>query len=266
MSYILDALKKAERERGTARASLLPGEQDPIGRGRTRLAAVAGVILLCFAAALLFFWSSLTTFFRNPNPALAAREPNVAATRPESGRTGNADASSAVAPPLTQVSPPTVRAARPHDSSPPAAVELRGSPRPAAVNLPDSAAQNSRDEVRSPAPVARGEPAGAPQPAAVTAIETLPQQAASNAIDPATSERAPALRAAQPGVSLEEAVAKMTLNILVYEEAEAERRVFINGKKYIKGDLVEGKYLLERITVEGAMLSFEGAQVLLRPR
>ncbi len=61
-------------------------------------------------------------------------------------------------------------------------------------------------------------------------------------------------------------MAKMTLNILVYDDSEAARRVVINGRKYVKGDYVDGHYLVEDITLEGAVLSFDGQRALLRPR
>ncbi len=66
--------------------------------------------------------------------------------------------------------------------------------------------------------------------------------------------------------TLREAMAKMTLNILVVEEAESQRKVYINGRKYVKGDLVDGLYLIESITPEGAVLSYQGERALLRPQ
>ncbi len=60
-------------------------------------------------------------------------------------------------------------------------------------------------------------------------------------------------------------MAKMTLNVLVVTQAEAERMVIINGKRYMRGDLVDGRYQIEEITREGAVLSLEGERALLRP-
>jgi hypothetical protein len=42
--------------------------------------------------------------------------------------------------------------------------------------------------------------------------------------------------------------------------------VFINGRKYVEGQAVDGQILLESITREGALLSQEGQRVLLRPK
>ena len=45
----------------------------------------------------------------------------------------------------------------------------------------------------------------------------------------------------------------------------AGHTVIINGKKYVKGDYVDGHYLIENITAEGALLSYEGERAILRP-
>ena len=57
----------------------------------------------------------------------------------------------------------------------------------------------------------------------------------------------------------------MTLSVLMYADSEAERFVFINGRKYLKGDYVDDRYLIENITAEGAVLTYEGEHATLRP-
>ena len=57
----------------------------------------------------------------------------------------------------------------------------------------------------------------------------------------------------------------MMINIHVYSEASKDRFVFINGKKYLEGDYVDGQYLLEEITAEGAVLNHNGEKLILRP-
>jgi hypothetical protein len=54
--------------------------------------------------------------------------------------------------------------------------------------------------------------------------------------------------------------------VLVYSDVAAERLVFINGRKYVEGQAIEGGIVLERITPEGAVLRHEGRRVVLRPR
>ena len=65
-------------------------------------------------------------------------------------------------------------------------------------------------------------------------------------------------------LSLREAIDKMTISVLMYSEAKAERRAYINGRKYVEGDYVDGRYLVESITLEGVALSYEGERALLR--
>jgi hypothetical protein len=41
--------------------------------------------------------------------------------------------------------------------------------------------------------------------------------------------------------------------------------VVIDGRRYVEGDQIEGRYLLESITSEGVVLSHGGARAVLRP-
>ena len=40
--------------------------------------------------------------------------------------------------------------------------------------------------------------------------------------------------------------------------------IFINGRKYTEGDYVEGRYLIESITPDGAVLNYQGARATLK--
>ncbi len=53
--------------------------------------------------------------------------------------------------------------------------------------------------------------------------------------------------------------------MLVYSDTEADRMVTINGRKYVKGDAVDGRYMIEAITREGVTLSYGGEKAVLRP-
>ncbi len=57
----------------------------------------------------------------------------------------------------------------------------------------------------------------------------------------------------------------MKLDILVYTDVPADRMVIINGQKYVVGQHVDGLYLLEAITREGAVLSYQGERAVLPP-
>jgi hypothetical protein len=57
----------------------------------------------------------------------------------------------------------------------------------------------------------------------------------------------------------------MTVSLLLYAEAEADRSVWISGSKYIKGDCIDGLDLIENINAEGVVLSYQGERATLRP-
>jgi hypothetical protein len=57
----------------------------------------------------------------------------------------------------------------------------------------------------------------------------------------------------------------MKLDVFVYTDVEVDRMVVINGRKYVVGQLVNGVYLLEGITREGAVLTYQGERLVLRP-
>jgi hypothetical protein len=61
-----------------------------------------------------------------------------------------------------------------------------------------------------------------------------------------------------------QALPPMKLEVLSYSESLRERMVFINGRKYVQGQAVEGKAVVEEITRDGAVLVWEGHRFLLR--
>ena len=74
----------------------------------------------------------------------------------------------------------------------------------------------------------------------------------------------PASAPTTPAAGADE-IAKLKLTVHVWAEKPAERLVFVNGRKYVQGDRIEDKFVLEEITQEGAMVSYEGRRTLLRP-
>jgi hypothetical protein len=60
-------------------------------------------------------------------------------------------------------------------------------------------------------------------------------------------------------------MAKMKLDLFVYTDVPADRMVIINGRKYVEGEQVDGLYLISQITKDGALLSYQGEKLLLRP-
>ena len=56
----------------------------------------------------------------------------------------------------------------------------------------------------------------------------------------------------------------LTLQFLVYSDVPTDRLVFINNQKYLEGQSIEGKVVVESITQDGAILSYQGKRFLLR--
>ena len=59
---------------------------------------------------------------------------------------------------------------------------------------------------------------------------------------------------------------EMNISILFYAENPSDRMVFINGRKYVEGEYIDERFLLERITPDGAVLSYQGGQAILKPK
>ncbi len=59
-------------------------------------------------------------------------------------------------------------------------------------------------------------------------------------------------------------IQKMRLQVVVYSDVPAERLVFINSQKYLEGQSIDGKVVVERITPDGAILGYQGQRFTLR--
>jgi general secretion pathway protein B len=123
------------------------------------------------------------------------------------------------------------------------------------------------------APSARRPPAAAPRPASPPIDrdsarepgptgETLAQPAL--AAVPVPLSDGGSSRTASPAPA--QGLPRLTLDVLVYSDVPAERFVFINGRKYVEGQVVEDGGVVEQITPEGAILRREGKQIVLRPK
>jgi general secretion pathway protein B len=95
----------------------------------------------------------------------------------------------------------------------------------------------ARQAERSPEPPAARAPRG--QAGAKTAVADLPEP-------------------------FREAVSELRLEALVFADSPKDRKVFINGRRYMEGDKLEDGILVERIIEEGAILSHGGHRFVLR--
>jgi len=276
MSYILDALNKAERERGIKHtpASLVRHESQA-GPGRRRW-IIAGALVACAAAAIWFLLPSLSTVSQTPGPAGPGAGQDLAAGRADIERAGDSTPPNAASSPTPPPElPPRAKPGLSNDAliSPQSMTSTFAT----AASAPEVQSAQRENGMESSA-------GGVHLPSQATQAKTLPQQILQEPDAPSSAEEASpqalpnTITASQAtrevtstprgdqgkAMSLREAVDKMTMSILMYAEAKAERRVYINGRKYVEGDYVDGRYLVESITLEGVVLSYEGERALLR--
>ncbi len=275
MSYILDALRKAERDRQVSRVPTLAtahGGAEP-GRRLQWAWAVTGPLVVSAVVAYSLFWAS-----GRPDPRREAALPPPAGAGPASSsarvdfvpappaleRTPEGEpAVAARAPGLVVERPPGhgaparpyVAPAAPPATTPPA--DLQGAP--AAARPSD--APETRRAAADPRPVAR--PA-VPVEGASPGPQPGDEPVAQSAVAPAPLPDAGAGRAAQPAPA--QPLPRLTLDVLVYSDVPAERLVFISGRKYVEGQTLDGETVVEQITPDGAVLQHQGKRIVLRPK
>ena len=223
MSYILDALKRAdaERERGAvpglqARHAAMPAAQaDRSARHRLWLAAAA--LAIGGMAAGLWLWQ---TSFRTER--LAAVAPAVATPPP---------LAQPVPPPILPMpaSPPAVTAPRVVASSPPAVNRAVPKPAPAA-----SAAAAPPPPKPRPDPVAKAAPSQAAPPA-VRLLGDLPED-------------------------LRRQIPPLLITGSVYSSNPDKRLLLVNNQVLPQGSLAAPEVTLELIQARSSVFSFRGTR------
>ena len=254
MSYILDALKKAERERHLTRVPTLTTVHSSVrGTGRR--------IGLWAVGAVLLVGAGLSIWLLRPTPSVAP--PVATDSRTDLGATRPA---SPVAPEGTTTPLPSV-------ATQPAAPATPAPPGPSAGSQSEAPRQPNREPAASLRPTvipprqAAG-PSGLPTDVgAARPVEPEPVRRTpdSSAAVSRPAEPPPPPPSPPNPPTLYDAIGKMKLDILVYTDVPADRMVIISGKKYVVGQLVDGLYLLEGITREGAILSYQGERAVLQP-
>ncbi len=294
MSYILDALKKAEQRRQrSARVPTLATlhRAPPVAGRRIWLWVAAPLILVVAAGALAWLFRPTHTAMisttspagsRSTIPAAAPTTPPPGPGRPPEPTTPVAPAGreAVVAlppkrpPSVQEPAPPARAAAEPKpsakaDGAKPAAAD----PTLPAANTAPAQPKSAPADTSAPTPPAApvGRPAATASPAPAAAVPAPPQRPVAPA-EPAPSapvsrppERATSPAAAAPGVppGIQEVVGKMRLQMVVYSEVPAQRLIFIDNQKYVEGSSIDGKLVVETITPEGAVLNYEGQRFQL---
>lgn len=276
MSYILDALKRADAERSNTQPA---GQGQEASAGRLSSAivsrraanrpalAVAGALLL--TAALATWW-----VLRPAEPASGTRPP-VGVTAPP----GAPAAMATEARPTAQMTPPGSGAALPAASSSPQtpakATPMMGPPLPSArvlaptsppfegpapvrprpVPTPDTQAASNTTGT-APEPTITMAPGAAPAPS-IPAAAALPQ--AVPAPSPSLPTPAP-LASATPTVAPQSADGSIKVSGASYSANPAHRLLIVNGNLVKEGQEVEPGVTLEVISPHSAVFNRRGTR------
>jgi general secretion pathway protein B len=262
MSYILDALKKAERERGIAKVPTLTTVHDIYERQRNHSWGIPVAVIILLAAGLGF----LLHFWSRPAPPVAERpdfaeqkqvtsQPTLgSANFPEPGETDSFSGQQKQLRNTTSYNSPVPT---------PATGGLNAEGREA-----PGVAHSQNEEMLNPSPPAK-KPTQADIPLRnVPGIndETL-QLPVGSAADTGLEDSMPFTSDSLSQTSvLQEAMEGMNITILMFAEDPADRLVFINGRKYVEGDYIDGLYLIEGITQDGVIISYGGEKSTLMPK
>ncbi len=253
MSYILDALRKAERERGIRQVPTLMTDHSPRTMSRNRLWMVLGtlgVFVALIAGYLVFLQKPEST----PPAVNIAGGPGTNAIG--GGDRGSVVSKSSIAPPPLNTQESTLPSQKSSIAGIPSGTPAATMPRGASGGTPGS-------NLRRMVPPDVEEDISLPDEEEEIILPPQDTMGASRRMRVAPAEP----KAAEvKSESLQEAVAGMTLSLLMFADTKEERMVFINGTRYEEGDLVEGLYLLESITIDGAILSYQGERALLQPK
>jgi general secretion pathway protein B len=250
MSYILDALRKADAQRESDPARGIHAQPARAGNDEPRqegyrtgfwLATVAGLAALAAVGWYLY---------RENGPAaiepVARTEVVVPAVAPPAPPAAES-AAPAAAPPATAVLPPPVVVAPP--------IVTKAEPVPAA-------ARHAPDKSTGAAAVAQRQPpapAGAAAPHAPGAAAPI-TTAVATATASAAKAAAPVADAAPPIAGLPADAPKLAITGGVYSANVAQRMLIVNGQVFNEGSEIGPGVVLEEVRPKSAVVRFRGSR------
>ena len=241
MSYILDALKRADAERGRGAVPGLhtrqlanPSERDPAAAGARRALwlGAAAALALAGVGGSLWLWQTApeAPLARVVQPVTIQPQVSAAVTPPVA----------VIAPEVTPVLPTAATQTAP---APAAAVPVVKAPIKAKPDL-----MRTAPAVATPSPVPA--PPRATAKSAPVASPAVPASATSAAV-PLLSELPDELRRQVPA---------MTITGAVYAENPAQRLLLVNNLVLAQGALAAPEVKLEEIQARSSVFSFRGTR------
>jgi general secretion pathway protein B len=108
-------------------------------------------------------------------------------------------------------------------------------------------------------------PAPRPAPRVEDRAPAPPPAAVARGAPPRAAGPAAAAPAA-PSSDLKARAARLSIQVLSWAPERKDRFVFLNGRKYGEGQMVEDTFLVEQITEDSVVLSAQGERVTLKGR
>ena len=275
MSLILDALKRAERERKLEKAPDLSAIYQEGGLNRRKYYPwfwVGGAFLAAFVVLAFVFWPKSQDDIKDktPVPPLTASAPTKRSLPKEP-------------------SPPAARKTVENSAQPPSAPPTESKPlkTPKKVQILEKPLPVSQektilisDPVKEPSEKsAEAEAIKSPPPKNVSAREKLGAEPVKQFVAPKRTEDRPKAAVAtvpspQPKVTLpsihelpediQSALGPLEINVHMYSQNPSERRVFINMQGYREGDTIgEGGFKLTEITPYGVVIDYGQGKAVL---
>ncbi len=287
MSFILEALKKAdaERDRGAVpdlhAQGMLPEaafEAEPAGRARPWLWLAAGVVLALVAGGVWQWMAADSAAPAGPvaaAPMAAAPAPTVAPPIPAPAAVAPAAPASIAAPVAAAPAAPKTDSARPAQTGThePASARREAKAPPPTPAETAGKADASREPVAA-APAARRNEAAQPpaeQPAAAAPTSAARSGATATPSPPSKGSPTPQTTPAEHVPLLAELpddvrrqVPALKLGGLVYSAAPASRMVLVNGDLQREGSTVAPGLMLERINPKSVVFSLRGQRFEVR--
>ena len=241
MSYILDALRKADAEREQGEPAdplmMMPPAADPgagpAGRGPTG----TWVWLVAGAAIALATWLAWRLLAQEPQPA--------------SGATPAAPAASVAPAPVTASAPPPAQASAP-------ASEPASAPVAAAASAPAPASEAAAAEPPAAAASVAPAPAAKAAPPPRKPRVSRPRPPAPEPAPEAAPAKAPIRTLAELPDDLRRLVPAMTISGSVYAPQAENRMIVVNGRVLREGTAITPDLRLERIGRHSAEFSVRG--------
>lgn len=275
MSYILDALKKAESER---ERGLVPGlHAQPLSGSQASVASqqsfkpkfvVAALGLLAVLVMLGLWWRAQanvpTTLLSPPMPIVAVNSVAVAGAQPAAS-SGAAATNAPTATAQAELS------AAPQQGSGMAPAQITPLPAQPSVALPTSVPPTSKSSDKPVTPVRpdKAAPKSARSDATPVAVPAKPvPQAVDNPLKNAGETRVSTVTPAQnqlPVSKLSElpadvrlALPKLVISGSTYSDTPAYRMVIINGQVFHEGDKIAADMVLQQIKPSAMVLDYKG--------